>query len=491
MELKKIEIHGFRSIEEMEILFDNTNYKILVGKNESGKSNILNALNLLSGDVKFEEGDKKKKYEKDAYIMFYFDLNKNEINNCKNAFFEKILVSPETKLTEEDTVKTFFEKNSTYILYSNHCNQEGRWTCRELSEKLQIIGNWYIVKQIINAHDLHKKIPAESYINEDFIKKNLNAEEQEIIKNYTLKIEIEVIYKFLREIVKKEAAPNDYHFPVTNWRYEEKYNLPASIKLEEFYQNPNSCLPLKNMFLLAGIQEKEIRDKIVRLEGLGVNYIKEDLLDPVAEKTNKYINENWKEYSKEYKDIKIELWLDMRSIKILIKDSDNTFDFKQRSDGFRRFISFLLLMSTKTVTEIDTPLILIDEPEIGLHPSSAKDLKNTLIKLSQYNTIVYATHSISMIDTEIIENNLIISKEKENTTFEIAKEDGISPAENIFQAIGYSIYSELAKTNILLEGYSDKKILKSFMSRDNSWKKYGICYTGGLKNIENVISFLD
>ena len=125
MELKKIEIHGFRSIEEMEILFDNTNYKILVGKNESGKSNILNALNLLSGDVKFEEGDKKKKYEKDAYIMFYFDLNKNEINNCKNAFFEKILVSPETKLTEEDTVKTFFEKNSTYILYSNHCNQEG------------------------------------------------------------------------------------------------------------------------------------------------------------------------------------------------------------------------------------------------------------------------------------------------------------------------------------------------------------------------------
>ena len=117
MELKKVEIHGFRSIEEMEILFDNTNYKILVGKNESGKSNILNALNLLSGDVKFEEGDKKKKYEKDAYIMFYFDLNKNEIDNCKKKFFEKILVSPETKLTEEDTVKTFFEKNSTYILY--------------------------------------------------------------------------------------------------------------------------------------------------------------------------------------------------------------------------------------------------------------------------------------------------------------------------------------------------------------------------------------
>ena len=66
-------------------------------------------------------------------------------------------------------------------------------------------------------------------------------------------------------------------------------------------------------------------------------------------------------------------------------------------------------MSTKSVTQTAPSLILIDEPEIGLHPSSAEDLKNTLIKLSQYNTIVYATHSISMIDTESIENNLILS----------------------------------------------------------------------------------
>ena len=484
MELKKVEIHGFRSIEEMEISFDNTNYKILVGKNESGKSNILNALNLLSGDVKFETKDKKESYQKSAYIIFSFDLSENEIDICKEQFFEKILVSPETKLTEECTLETFFKRHSTYILYKNDCNEEGRWTYWELSEKLQIIGNWYIVKQTINAHDLHKKIPAESYINEDFINEKLNAEEKEIIKNYTSKIDIEVIYKFLREIVKKEAAPDDYHFPVTNRKYEKKYDLPSFVNRNQFAENPDTCIPLRNMFLLANINYDIIKDSISEAHNQGFNQLT-SLFDGVNKKTNEYIKQNWEEYEKEYKDVKITLRSDGENIVIGIKDSENTFDFEQRSDGYRRFISFLLLMSTKSVTQTAPSLILIDEPEIGLHPSSAEDLKNTLIKLSQYNTIVYATHSISMIDTESIENNLIISKKKENTTFEIAKEDGVSPAENIFQAIGYSIYSELAKTNILLEGYSDKKILKSFIKRDTSLNQYGICFTDGLNNIKN------
>ena len=169
--------------------------------------------------------------------------------------------------------------------------------------------------------------------------------------------------------------------------------------------------------------------------------------DRVNTKTNEYIKKSWKDYKKDYSNVEIELRSDGEDIVIGIRDSENTFDFKQRSDGFRRFISFLLLISTEfdTGQHVDTPLILIDEPETGLHPSSAKDLKDKLIELGQKNTIVYATHSISMIDTENIRNNLIVSKDKENTTFEEAKEDGTSPAENVYQAIGHSIYQDLKR----------------------------------------------
>ena len=42
----------------------------------------------------------------------------------------------------------------------------------------------------------------------------------------------------------------------------------------------------------------------------------------------------------------------------------------------------------------------------------------------------------------------------------------------------------------MLEGYTDKKILKLFITGTN-WKDYGLCYTGGVTNIEYVISILD
>lgn len=46
MRLKSVVIKNFRSIKELEIPFD-SNLRILVGKNEAGKSNILLALSKL------------------------------------------------------------------------------------------------------------------------------------------------------------------------------------------------------------------------------------------------------------------------------------------------------------------------------------------------------------------------------------------------------------------------------------------------------------
>lgn len=55
MRLKSVEIRNFRSINDITVDFDPT-CRVLVGINESGKSNILNALALLSDD---NDPDKK------------------------------------------------------------------------------------------------------------------------------------------------------------------------------------------------------------------------------------------------------------------------------------------------------------------------------------------------------------------------------------------------------------------------------------------------
>ena len=487
MKLTHVRICGFRSIEDMDLEFQGNGHKVLVGKNESGKSNLLKALYLLSGKVDFEHEDKKELHTQELFVMFSFALDKHEILDIKKIFYEKFPFDEKTKLTKDLTIEEFFAKHAQYILYQINCNRSGHWTNRALNKNLQTNDKWYNVNESIVNCGLSDRIPAESYVNEAFIINHLSDEEQKEIMNHVSPVKIQDIYQFLRDQVKERAAPDGYTFPVNYWKYSsEEHDLPSHINRDSFAQNPRSCIPLRNMFLLSGIKKEDIHSKIDDAKTQGPNHLK-NLFDLVNRKTNEYIKKSWKEHNK----VKIEIRSDGEDIAIGIKDAKNTFDFRQRSDGFRRFVSFLLLISTEvTGDHADDPLILIDEPETGLHPSSAKDLKNKLIEFGKTNTIVYATHSISMIDTENIENNLIVSKEHENTIIEIAKEDGTSPAENIYQAIGYSIYEDLKQKNILLEGYTDKKVLDSFMT-GNPWKRYGICYMNGVKNITVVTSILD
>ena len=487
MRLKKVQICEFRSIENMELAFDGSGHKILVGKNETGKSNILKALNLLSGDL-FKLEDRKEWYKENPFVRFDFELDNNEIEKCMTKCLEMFHAGKNVKLTKGYTLTSFFEEHSRYISYDVQFGKNGTWTYPELDESLEIEGNWYRVKPNIANHRAREKFPSGSYTSEEYFEKQLTETERTVIRSCLSPIDLKDVYAFFREQVKAVVAPDNYIFPIRYWEYASmKHDLPPSIERAAFSQNPDSCIPVKNMFLLAGIQEKEIHGRISDAYRSGPNQI-HNLFKRVSDKTNEYIKESWKEY----KNVAIELRSDGENIAVGIRDSEDVFDFNQRSDGFRRLVSFLLMISTEIDIKHyrDTPLILIDEPETGLHPGSAKDLKCKLIKLGQKTTIVYATHSISMIDTDDVERNLIVSKDKGNTTYEEAKEDGTSPAENVYQAIGHSIYEDLKKNNILLEGYTDKRVFRLFME-GGAWEGFGIGYLGKGKNLETVTPLLD
>ena len=489
MKLKSVQIHGFRSIENMKLSLEGSGHKILSGKNESGKSNILNALNLLSSNTSFEAKDKKELFKELPYVKFYFNFEQDEINKVKQEFYQKFSGGTQGALVGNMSVEQFTEVYTKFIFYQVIVDREKSWKFISLDTSLKINSGWYRLGIDLpsDSPDVAKKFSSGNYVHkEDFsepgIIKSLNA------AGHLSQITLSEIYEDLISIVKKFSIRDDtYVFPVIHWEYSaNEHDLPTTVDRNSFSQNPDSCMPLKSMFLLAGIEDNLINKRISEATSAGKNQL-QNLLEEVNRKTNQHIKEAWKEYNQ----VKLRLRSDGNEIVIGIKDSVNTFDYQQRSDGFRRFISFLLLINAEiNKKHAHNPLILIDEPETGLHPSSARDLKDRLIELGQDNTVVYATHSISMIDTDNIENNLIVSREGENTKTDIAKEDGISPAENIYQAIGHSIYEDLKKTNILLEGYTDKKIIKLFMI-GNDWKDFGICYTGGVTNIKYVISILD
>lgn len=98
MKLDRVEIKNFRSVQNIHIDFDPP-CRVLVGINESGKSNILNAFALLSGDyVPVKKDDLREALpdedpNDESYVRFVFKFEKDESDKLLEVVSSKILVS--------------------------------------------------------------------------------------------------------------------------------------------------------------------------------------------------------------------------------------------------------------------------------------------------------------------------------------------------------------------------------------------------------------
>jgi len=83
MKLKSFRIANFRSIGNLECNLSG-NLTVLAGKNESGKTTILDALTALNSDVEFKESDRPLNKETDGntIIQYDFELTDEEKETC-------------------------------------------------------------------------------------------------------------------------------------------------------------------------------------------------------------------------------------------------------------------------------------------------------------------------------------------------------------------------------------------------------------------------
>lgn len=95
--------------------------------------------------------------------------------------------------------------------------------------------------------------------------------------------------------------------------------------------------------------------------------------------------------------------LDWREI-----DSDHIFSVNQISDGALRFIALatLLLQPAKSMPS----LIVIDEPELGLHPAAISILSGMIKKASETSQVVVATQSPDLLDKFSADKVVVIER---------------------------------------------------------------------------------
>lgn len=96
------------------------------------------------------------------------------------------------------------------------------------------------------------------------------------------------------------------------------------------------------------------------------------------------------------------------------KNSDYIFGVNQISDGTLRFMALatLLLQSPKTMPS----LIVIDEPELGLHPTAISILAGMIKKASETVQVVIATQSPRLLDEFSADKVVVIERDAQQRT---------------------------------------------------------------------------
>jgi predicted ATPase len=98
------------------------------------------------------------------------------------------------------------------------------------------------------------------------------------------------------------------------------------------------------------------------------------------------------------------------------KESDYEFGAHQLSDGTLRAIALFTLLLQP---EEDLPeLIVLDEPELGLHPAALAVLADLLKSTSQHSQLIIATQSAALIDHFEVEDVVTVNLRDGCSTFE-------------------------------------------------------------------------
>lgn len=420
MILKKITINNYRSIEELSFdinqLDDETYTYGLIGVNEAGKSTILKAIALKDG-LKNEKGealplviDFKDKEDKDKPIeieYFYF-LDKEEINECKEHLKAQ---SPDVDLSKINLSEI------NLIISFNYANPS----------------------QLESTIDI----------------KNISEENEGKTK----------IEEQLKQLVLQKSHKSIF------WTAEDRYLISQPINLDQFASTPDDVsIPLKNCFLLADIKENEIQSKISGLANDSTEI--EELQNNLGEAVTKHIKRAWPEHPIEITFLitsgLIHFHVKDLKVKGRAKTANQRSDgFRQ----FISFLLTISAESEKnqlsnSILLLDEPEThLHPQAQENLLQELIKITKN-----KGNNIAFFATHSNYMIDKEDLSRNFKIKKEKDNTekkqfdkknstyasvTYEVFEIDSMDYHNELYDKLRENYSAEIGKDNIGILGFDN------------------------------------
>lgn len=487
MKLTSVSIENYRSIDE-PIVLDFTKAEkscyFAFGINETGKSSTLKACALLDEDYR-----SKYKWAKDCFkenkregkiteIDYYFDLNAEELGEVKKILEPSI---PEDLFSQikgvryylegdtddsfnsgflftfkDDTKTTGYFRRKKVVKPAETPTPENAETPNEGGEKMSDV-----LAETPRFILLEKEIP-------DAEKENYESIDE---LNYGMGA---VLSHLVDDDFVEEKLPR-----VIFWDSSSRYLINGTIDLNAFKEKPTEVsVPLFNMFKFIKLDKDSIKSEIDA--SLKEPTDRHKLATDLSQATTKHLNKIWKEH-----EIEAQVTIEASGacdVHFADKDANtNFFEMQDRSDGFQRFISFILTLSAENLNEeLENTLILLDEPEVHLHPSGIEYLKDELLNISTNNNyILAASHSIFLVDKKCLERHITVKKIAGRTSISYVDPNNPFQEEVIFRALNTSIYELIQPLSIIFEGSIDSDIFHAVKHKFRS-ELTGLVNIGGI-----------
>ena len=475
MTVNSISISNYRSISNLTLKIDKIGKStclILLGKNETGKSSILKAISLLNKEslANYEQDCNKKARKLKEDISVELDLKFESFESYKKMFGEWGI--PES-LQDKVVIKR--------VLYtvSIDVSNDKEYYLTIYLESDKVFSDFLYSSLTGLISDVSDVYDGGDVLTESNVK-SIVGDEYSLLKKSELEHHLEE--KMLTMI--EENTPSSLF-----WEPSNDYLINESIDLDLFADDNNISKPLKNIFNIAKVEDVKDRVELIRdnIEE------KSELKEVLAKSITEYINKVWPEHS-----INIFIEIENMMCSVMIEDKDDPhpkYNMNQRSDGFKQFMSILLNLSIENKDKgVRGKIILLDEPEVHLHPSGIRDLRDEILKIGEENIVIISTHSLYFIDKLHLGRHYKVSKNKSITEIKQIEENNPYEEEVIYEALGTSIYEHIQPNMIVFEGKTDKDIFDAFSYKFRTELKpvsIGTISADGVDKIPQYTKFID
>lgn len=130
-----------------------------------------------------------------------------------------------------------------------------------------------------------------------------------------------------------------------------------------------------------------------------------------------YLSKQFRELWKQ-KKVSFDIEIDATTLNIFAEDDAIRMPVRlnRRSSGFRWHVSFAWKFTHASQGQYKGCILLLEEPGIHLHYSGRRDLLEVFQKLSDSNTFLYTTHLASMVDSAYPERVRIVETKENHAT---------------------------------------------------------------------------